>query len=806
MIPPAKSIAVLCLIGGAFIASNTQAQASRDIKGGGLFFYDPVKVFHEGKMIPGKENYEPSLAKVGNETWLAMLEFTPGKGDKIVVGALDQDFKLAKRQTITPLHGKYRRPTLTTDTAGQLWLSYEAMTGDRWGLFLIRANASGGKAEPISAPKAHAINHTVTALSIGGLAFAWQQDVRGQWDIFARRRDGKGRLLEAQNLTIQNPLGDWHPDIVSNDRGETAIAWDAYDGASFSIRLKRGAGATTWEPEAIRVTDSEVLEARASAVYDRNGRLFIAWEEGGPNWGKEYRNFQEGAPTITDTNGGVHRFRYTRLAEVLTEGGKARVKRVPVPMPSFSHGRERDDVRPGTQRLGVFYERPQLTIDEGNRLWLVNRHYFFPAASTSKPRIISHKEEGWRLYARCLLEGRWSDAVGLEPTQRDGVQRLSLLSGSSGFTAAWTVGRTHRGQPSAKRGIALSKVDWSAALKWSDAGEEEPGASGKASDGSRQRTARAAPTKVGGTNYQVYFGDLHRHTDLSLCRVYFDGSLDDIYRYAIEAAEHDFLGVTDHARDLANGNAQSQLWWRSVKEVTRHELTGTFFPMFSFERSHGETDHNVISLRDDVLRPHNPLLKEFWEEIGTDTITIPHNPIRPTRAFAYRNDAKRPLLEIYQGCRGNPMHGQAHYALKQGHHMGFIASSDHLSTSGSYACVWSPSPGREGIFRSLQARRTYGATAPIRLIFRAGEHWMGSILALEKIPAFQYEVEGTASLKEIDVIRDGAIVRTIANPGNGRFMRGEITNLKPLNGKTWIYLRVKQHDGQQAWSSPIWLE
>jgi hypothetical protein len=56
---------------------------------------------------------------------------------------------------------------------------------------------------------------------------------------------------------------------------------------------------------------------------------------------------------------------------------------------------------------------------------------------------------------------------------------------------------------------------------------------------------------VGGEELRLYFGDLHRHTDLSLCFPFFDGSLDDAYRYGIEVARLDFLGVTDHTRDLA---------------------------------------------------------------------------------------------------------------------------------------------------------------------------------------------------------------------------------------------------------------
>ena len=788
------------LAAGLIVVPATNAASSKDIKGGGLFFYDPVSVFQEGTLLPGKENYEPSLARVAGDTWLAMLEFAPGKGDRIVVGKLDDAFGLNERRVITKAHGKYRRPTLTADRSGRLWLSYEALSGERWQVLVARVDAEATP-ELVSPPGAHAINHAVAALSDGGLAFAWQQDVEGQWDVMALRRSVRGAWRETVNLTADNPLGDWHPTVAARQDGELTIAWDAYDGVSFSIRAAR-CKADAWG-KTLRVTDSDLLEARVSAAYDKDGRLCLAWEEGGPGWGKEYRNFQGGAPSITDQYGGVHRFRYTRLAVIADNGN---VQRIAVPMPSFTHGRERDDLRPGTERLGVFYERPQLVTDETGRLWLALRHYFFPAASTAKARIISHKEAGWRLLARCFDDGRWSDAVGLEPTQRDGVQRLSLLPEADGFVAAWAVGRTHRGQPSPERGVALSRVKGTGTLKWTQPGVEEPGASKRPSNGPGRRALSLEPATVGGVEYQVYLGDLHRHTDLSLCRVYFDGSLDDIYRYATEAAEHDFLGVTDHARDISNGDASSQLWWRSIKEVTRHQLNGTFYPLFAFERSHGETDHNVVSLRDDVLRPHNPQLKSYWDLIDSDTITIPHNPIRPTRAFAYKNDAKRPLLEIYQGCRGNPMHSQAYYALKQGHHMGFIASSDHLSTSGSYACVWSPEPGREPLFRSLQARRTYGATAPIRLVFRAGDQWMGSILNRKSIPALQYEVKGTGPIQQIEVIRNGAVAKTISNRGGGAEMSGEIQGLAPWSGPTWIFLRVHQRDGQRAWSSPIWIE
>ena len=55
----------------------------------------------------------------------------------------------------------------------------------------------------------------------------------------------------------------------------------------------------------------------------------------------------------------------------------------------------------------------------------------------------------------------------------------------------------------------------------------------------------------GGEEFQVYFGDLHRHTNISRCMPTLDGCLTDAHRYALDAVEYDFLAITDHTRDVA---------------------------------------------------------------------------------------------------------------------------------------------------------------------------------------------------------------------------------------------------------------
>jgi hypothetical protein len=93
-------------------------------------------------------------------------------------------------------------------------------------------------------------------------------------------------------------------------------------------------------------------------------------------------------------------------------------------------------------------------------------------------------------------------------------------------------------------------------------------------------------------------------------------------------------------------------------------------------------------------------------------------------------------------------------------------------------------------------------------------------------------VEGTAIVDRVEIVRDlidtFALVRTEQNPnGNDgvyvlyeprdpqgvnlmrspdtRSVSFTVTDPSPRSGETSYYVRVTQADGQQAWSSPIWV-
>ena len=81
----------------------------------------------------------------------------------------------------------------------------------------------------------------------------------------------------------------------------------------------------------------------------------------------------------------------------------------------------------------------------------------------------------------------------------------------------------------------------------------------------------------------LYFGDLHRHTELSVCRTGADGSLEDAYRYAIDAAGLDFLCVTDHVQHVKLLNDYD--YWRSGETADLHCVTGHYARVIQRDRN-----------------------------------------------------------------------------------------------------------------------------------------------------------------------------------------------------------------------------
>jgi hypothetical protein len=843
--------ASLCL---ALLTAASQSHAVQ------YFQYDKADQTVRSAPLDNPLFYDGSVVSVDGKTYVTWLEFQPSKRDVVWFGIRDSASKWLEKKQITPDSADCANPTLTQDRSGNIWLTYESAVDGKWSIFATVRNQDGAMEKPIrvSNDGGTCVNHRTAPVADGGIWIVWQGDNHGQFDIFAREIK-KLENNDAQPLQISDsPRGDWHPSITATSNGDVFIAWDSYDGTAYNIRTRELHNAA-WG-KIMNVTASKNFNANTDITSDQNGRVWLAWEEDGPNWGRPYRartNGNKVSTKMSDDIGSVHRFRKLHLAELINDNSA--IRETEVPQPSFAEGAARKDAPAGIKKLGVFYQSPQLTTDASNRVWLVYRHFYMPLMGIT---VNHHMQNDWGIYARCYENGVWSKVFRFDHGQGDALQRIFVSPTTDGIAVAYTYGRTDRRNPQnyVEDALEPTKVVKHVSKKRAPSGvdetDEENAAPKKAKQAKKRNGAKddenplpsdgrgvaianislqqvsqlkysysapelapqtlnaenaknvpAKPQRPGsdlnGKHYELYFGDFHRHTDISLCFWPGDGTMDDAYRYGIDAAPLDFLGVTDHTHDIAMGDPLSLMWQRIRKEVNRHALDGKFVPFYSYERSRGDTDHNVISLRDDMLRPHTYPHSEFWRELDTNTFTIPHQPFNSV-LWKTNDRMHRPIMEIYQGFRDHTCESDATNGLASGNEVGFIASSDHLSTGTSFACVWAEQPTRENLFRALQARRTFGAMDQIVLAVTCGDHWMGEKFEVTETPTIKilaHPVRGT--ITKLEAYIDGIPHELpLAQSAEDQY---EYRPEGSLKGKHTIFIRVSESTGNFAWSSPMWI-
>ncbi|MFN9914223.1 MAG: hypothetical protein ACK53L_16660, partial [Pirellulaceae bacterium] len=85
-----------------------------------------------------------------------------------------------------------------------------------------------------------------------------------------------------------------------------------------------------------------------------------------------------------------------------------------------------------------------------------------------------------------------------------------------------------------------------------------------------------------GTTYKLYWGDFHRHTDVSNCITANDGCVHEQFRYAWDMGKLDILGTSDHT-DIAKIYHPYE-WWLNQKMVDVFYAPGFFNSMYAYER------------------------------------------------------------------------------------------------------------------------------------------------------------------------------------------------------------------------------
>jgi hypothetical protein len=679
------------------------------------------------------------------------------------------------------------------------------------------------------------VNPVICTTQDGSIHAAWQaNDVNAGRSGTGDWRWGRG--ISAEGGRGRGPAKEsrWAHAVAAGPDGTDWVAYDYYnrDTGDYDIAVysKGGAGRGV-------TLESRRFEARPSLACDSRGRLWIAYEEGPEKWGKDSGALAHGGdPLYSD--------RSVRVVCLDTDG---KLKQLAAELPTSHVG------NPGAQleakvvhrnESATRYAYPRIGLDGKGRLWLTYCQNF-------GSRYTSHAGNCWITFARRLDGDHWTEP--LEVHHSDGLldSRPVVLPHASGGVlivhntdGRWTApSDLHNhiytsyldlpGEP-----VEPKLVPYSAENKVARASDVK-----ERDDVKRIRDYRI---EVGGKKYQLLRGEFHRHTEVSWDGGA-DGSLEDMFRYALDAAALDWIGNGDHD----NGAGREYSWWLVQKLTDAYTIKDRFTPLFCYERSvsypHGhrnclfvqrgvrtlprlaEPDEKkrVAGIHADDTKMLYRYLKEF------DGICAVHTSATGMGTDWRDNDPKvEPIVEIYQGDRnsyemeeapraghdpkgdkkpaslgGWQPKGFINLALAKGYRLGFESSSDHWSTHISYCVALAEKHDRAGILAALKQRHCYGATDDIIVDVRCGDHLMGDEFKTNKAPVLKVHVIGTAAIQGIDLLRDGEIVEVLRpeNPGES-VVKVEWEDPKPEPGAHYYYLRVRQADEQLAWSSPMWID
>jgi len=778
----------------------------------------------------------PSIAAAPDGShWITWLSFV-GDRDDVVIRHYSGG-KWGSLQWVPGTSGDSWLPQIAVDAQNRPWVVWSQMAAGNWDLYTRRFDPDKQEwsaIERLTSDPMPDINPRLASDGKGHFALVWQGFRGRNSNIFLKTFDGA--KWSADVRVTNRAANDWEPAVALDASGTAWVAYDSYKSGNYDVFLARVAGGAV-QGEEIAVAASPRFESRATVTVDTAGRVWVAYETGGANWGKDQGYI------IRDRKTGV----------VLGGAREPRIR-------CYDNGSWRDPA----QALALAF-RPGNTYQP--HVFSDGRGSVHVVAKTRFQGLVAGgpAQRGYWEYWTTRLEGaQWSPAFALPASRgRSSTRASAALTTDGGLWMTWSTDNrpdTFQHRPLRQQVFATKMATPAAAgaLTWGAAPSETLNVpAGHADEPGDLKAIRTYTALVGGAKLRIVRGDFHRHTELSWDGGgAADGSLQDFYRYMIDAAAMDFGASTDH-----QGGAWPYWWWYTQKMTDMYHVPGAWVPIFGYERSavfpNGHRNMFFAKRSDSRVTPFHlragveafalgvsPLGDEpgvgSGDLVANDTKLL-YEDIRSRNAIAIShtsgtrmgtdwrdNDPQiEPVVEIFQGARTNyeqlgapfvaeaprdaqhmkqagyQPEGMVENAWAKGYKLGIITSSDHGSTHISYAMVFTPDYSRQGILDAIRKRHTYGATDNIILDVRMGTHFMGDEFPLGKALPVRVRARGVRAVAKVDVVKDSKVIYTTEpKQQNVDF---QFVDKGDVAGRHYYYVRLQQDDGMIAWSSPMFV-
>lgn len=493
---------------------------------------------------PERQADLPSAAYHEGAVFIAHLEWD-GTDDSIV---LSRDGEVVA--TLAE-NGVFHAPAVALAGDGTVWTAWGLTRDNETVDLVVRSWLDGSLGEEIvladsDAAEAFVVGGTDSA---GRAWFAWQSMRAGEGDIYARFHDpGSGNWSDEIAIATQRG-GDWEPRISFDQEGNAWVLYDSSRGNEFNLYLVRVSPDGTTQEFPVGHTDR--YEARGSLALDVEGTGFwIAAERGRVRWGLDARGHDNSTGLNAQKEVLFGRFDIASGAFSEIPLGPAGEAGTPVNLPEVGLSRNGDP-------------------------WVAYRYFERVLWHVA---VTNYRRESGKWTARRRLEGA-----------SYGQDRRSVLLPSDSEEAALRIVWASDGRTTKEHqvsGVFLASLDAGAKVTDAIPAGEPKDLSGEPFAPSQATPERPADERhvwtIGGRKFGLYWGDLHRHTDISNCRTGFDGTIVEHFRYAYDIAKLDYLGTTDHT-DIGKYYHPYE-WWHNQRMHDAVHSPGRFNSLYAYER------------------------------------------------------------------------------------------------------------------------------------------------------------------------------------------------------------------------------
>ena len=332
-------------------------------------------------------------------------------------------------------------------------------------------------------------------------------------------------------------------------------------------------------------------------------------------------------------------------------------------------------------------------------------------------------------------------------------------------------------------------------------------------------------------DWNLYFGQLHAHTDISNGA----GSVEEAFQYASQVDGLDFFAVTDHSDSFDNADmgaidadgADISADWAAGKQAAASVTNGDFVGLFGFEMTWPEDKQlGHISTfntpgwqtRDQADFENVPTaLENYYKALTSvpgsvsqfnhpDTV---HGDFERFDHYSPQYDAVVSLLEV-AGEDGVVDCEYYDLALDKGWHVAPTNNQNNHKgqwgdASEARTVVLAKSLTEEALYAAMKDRRVYATQdSDLAIYYELNGTVMGSIIPKSKSAAVTVFLSDPTdeAIGNVEVVTDGGAVLVseyVETPS-------QVLELPASGGRSYYYLRVTQPDGDVAVTAPVWMD